>query len=397
MDSRRYEEMGSNYPTVGGSKEASSGPYHSLNGLKFGQKIYFGDVGLGVSGKSGVGSSSSSSPSSSSLSSVAAAMGDGGSGSQGVATPIKKGRGLVQSVQPPRCQVEGCRVDLSDAKAYYSRHKVCGMHSKTAKVIVAGLEQRFCQQCSRFHQLSEFDEGKRSCRRRLAGHNERRRKPPPGSSLSSRLGRLSSSVYDRGSRSGCFIVDFSAHSRHQGTDAWPGTKSSEGEAGDHSVSAGKFLQGWPGNSDIFLQGTASETGFSSPNISSGDCFTGATDSSCALSLLSNQNWGSTNRASGIGLSNLMNAEGASMAQSTTPSSIGVTHFPISSSWGFKGSEVSSSLHNVPPDLGLRQISQPLTSHFDGELEMAPLNGRQFMEVEHSRAYNSSTDHVHWSL
>lgn len=28
----------------------------------------------------------------------------------------------------------------------------------------------------RFHPLSEFDEGKRSCRRRLAGHNRRRRK-----------------------------------------------------------------------------------------------------------------------------------------------------------------------------------------------------------------------------
>lgn len=28
----------------------------------------------------------------------------------------------------------------------------------------------------RFHLLSEFDEGKRSCRRRLAGHNRRRRK-----------------------------------------------------------------------------------------------------------------------------------------------------------------------------------------------------------------------------
>ena len=25
--------------------------------------------------------------------------------------------------------------------------------------------------------LAEFDDGKRSCRRRLAGHNERRRKP----------------------------------------------------------------------------------------------------------------------------------------------------------------------------------------------------------------------------
>ena len=29
----------------------------------------------------------------------------------------------------------------------------------------------------RFHLLNEFDEGKRSCRRRLAGHNKRRRKP----------------------------------------------------------------------------------------------------------------------------------------------------------------------------------------------------------------------------
>lgn len=33
--------------------------------------------------------------------------------------------------------------------------------------------------CCRFHPLSEFDEGKRSCRRRLAGHNRRRRKTQP--------------------------------------------------------------------------------------------------------------------------------------------------------------------------------------------------------------------------
>jgi hypothetical protein len=31
----------------------------------------------------------------------------------------------------------------------------------------------------RFHLLEEFDEGKRSCRRRLAGHNRRRRKTQP--------------------------------------------------------------------------------------------------------------------------------------------------------------------------------------------------------------------------
>lgn len=31
----------------------------------------------------------------------------------------------------------------------------------------------------RFHPLDQFDEGKRSCRRRLAGHNKRRRKTQP--------------------------------------------------------------------------------------------------------------------------------------------------------------------------------------------------------------------------
>ncbi|XP_048334474.2 squamosa promoter-binding-like protein 7 [Ziziphus jujuba] len=80
------------------------------------------------------------------------------------------------SATVPRCQVEGCHVALVNAKDYHRRHKVCEMHSKAPKVVVLGLEQRFCQQCSRFHVVSEFDESKRSCRRRLAGHNERRRK-----------------------------------------------------------------------------------------------------------------------------------------------------------------------------------------------------------------------------
>ncbi|KAG5538662.1 hypothetical protein RHGRI_019282 [Rhododendron griersonianum] len=76
----------------------------------------------------------------------------------------------------PRCQVEGCHVALVEAKEYHRRHKVCEMHAKAPKVVVLGLDQRFCQQCSRFHAVGEFDDAKRSCRRRLAGHNERRRK-----------------------------------------------------------------------------------------------------------------------------------------------------------------------------------------------------------------------------
>lgn len=75
------------------------------------------------------------------------------------------------------CQVLGCNRDLGSSKDYHKRHKVCDEHSKTPKVIVNGMEQRFCQQCSRFHMLAEFDDDKRSCRKRLVGHNERRRKP----------------------------------------------------------------------------------------------------------------------------------------------------------------------------------------------------------------------------
>ncbi|OIT36980.1 squamosa promoter-binding-like protein 6 [Nicotiana attenuata] len=76
--------------------------------------------------------------------------------------------------QTPYRQVQGCSKDLSSSKDYNKRLKVCEVHSKTAKVIVNGIEQRF-------HLLAEFDDGKRSCRKRLAGHNERRRKPQTGS------------------------------------------------------------------------------------------------------------------------------------------------------------------------------------------------------------------------
>ncbi|KAJ8752453.1 hypothetical protein K2173_004089 [Erythroxylum novogranatense] len=100
-----------------------------------------------------------------------------------------KGMRLRASSQTAHCQVYGCNKDLSSSKEYHKRHKVCEAHTKTAKVVVNGIEQRFCQQCSRFHLLAEFDDGKRSCRKRLAGHNERRRKPQVGI-YSRRPGRI---------------------------------------------------------------------------------------------------------------------------------------------------------------------------------------------------------------
>ncbi|KAI3524104.1 hypothetical protein L1887_02756 [Cichorium endivia] len=105
---------------------------------------------------------------------------------------LKRSRGSYQNSHFARCQVEGCNLDLASAKDYHRRHRICADHSKSPKVVVAGMERRFCQQCSRqlpdsnsffltndfrLHDLSEFDERKRSCRRRLSAHNARRRRP----------------------------------------------------------------------------------------------------------------------------------------------------------------------------------------------------------------------------
>ncbi|KAJ7958018.1 Squamosa promoter binding-like protein [Quillaja saponaria] len=108
-------------------------------------------------------------------------VGPGGFGLSLVEKPTSRPNKRVRSGSPggcsyPICQVDSCTEDLSNAKDYHRRHKVCEVHSKSTKALVAKQMQRFCQQCSRFHLLSEFDEGKRSCRRRLAGHNRRRRK-----------------------------------------------------------------------------------------------------------------------------------------------------------------------------------------------------------------------------
>ncbi|KAI3744708.1 hypothetical protein L1987_57799 [Smallanthus sonchifolius] len=61
----------------------------------------------------------------------------------------KKAKSSFQSTLVPRCQVEGCDLDLSSVKEYHRKHRVCESHSKCPKVVVSGLERRFCQQCSR--------------------------------------------------------------------------------------------------------------------------------------------------------------------------------------------------------------------------------------------------------
>ncbi|XP_004249164.1 squamosa promoter-binding-like protein 9 [Solanum lycopersicum] len=366
------------------SSSGNSSSSDSLNGLKFGKKIYFGNAGVGVQVKNGCGSSP--------------VNGDGNLPPAPATT--KRGRGgLVQGGHPPRCQVEGCQADLSDAKAYYSRHKVCGMHSKSPTVVVAGLEQRFCQQCSRFHQLTEFDQGKRSCRRRLACHNERRRKPPSGSLFSTHYGNLSSSIFENNSsRSGSFLVDFSSH-QNVNESSWPNTRASE-QGWDHQ-SSGKFLQRpWLNNSEnaaseLVLQGSATRTSYH--GVPSGDYFPGVSDSSGALSLLSNRSWGSRNRPPSLGVNSQVHIDGVHTIQPSGSHGAPTNHFS-SPSLSFKGNEASSSSHEMPPDLGLGQMLQASDNPYCGELGMAQHgDGRQYMELDQSKGYHPSVQNVHWTL
>ncbi|WOK92700.1 squamosa promoter-binding-like protein 12 isoform X2 [Canna indica] len=105
-----------------------AGLEESQIGLKLGKRTYFEDVSAESNTKNPLSSLDSPSP---------------------PAALVKKSRVSHQSAQSTCCQVEGCNVDLSEAKDYHRKHRVCESHSKCPKVIIAGQERRFCQQCSR--------------------------------------------------------------------------------------------------------------------------------------------------------------------------------------------------------------------------------------------------------
>ncbi|XP_022955823.1 squamosa promoter-binding-like protein 7 [Cucurbita moschata] len=104
---------------------------------------------------------------------------------EAAATPGKKrARTARATAGTVRCQVPGCEVDISELKGYHRRHRVCLRCANAAAVVLDGETKRYCQQCGKFHVLSDFDEGKRSCRRKLERHNNRRRRKPVDSAAS---------------------------------------------------------------------------------------------------------------------------------------------------------------------------------------------------------------------
>ncbi|GJN41082.1 hypothetical protein PR202_gn00408 [Eleusine coracana subsp. coracana] len=284
------------------------------------------------------------------------------------ASPLKRprsgpGGGGGGGPQCPSCAVDGCKADLSKCRDYHRRHKVCEAHSKTPVVVVAGREMRFCQQCSRFHLLAEFDEAKRSCRKRLDGHNRRRRKPQPdnmnsGSFMTSQQGilcvgttRFSSFVAPRPepSWSGIIKSEDSSFYTHQVLNGrphfaglTPTTYSKEGRRFPFLQDGDQVSFGTGGAASTTLEvcqpllktAVAPPESSSSNKIFSPDGLTPVLDSDCALSLLS-----SPANSSSVDVSRMVQpTEHIPMAQPLVPS---LQQFASSPGW-FACSQVSAS-------------------------------------------------------
>lgn len=177
-------------------------------------------------------------------------------------------------------------------------------------MVIGGLERRFCQQCSRFHGLSEFDDQKRSCRRRLSDHNARRRKPQQ-ETIQFNSSSLSSSFYD-GPQQLSFVLNNVpvVHARPAASNTWDSTCSSKypltklkaerdggidgqphflGTQLPHAVGIpnhafSRLLPSKGARVEVLNQGL--KESMSSSNIDA------ALDLRRALSLLSNNSWGS---------------------------------------------------------------------------------------------------------
>ncbi len=64
-------------------------------------------------------------------------------------------RTTLPRVQP--AQVEGCGVDLGTCRKYFQRYRVCEAHLKAPSLQMENRLVRFCDQCSRFHDLTAFE------------------------------------------------------------------------------------------------------------------------------------------------------------------------------------------------------------------------------------------------
>ncbi|CAL9133997.1 unnamed protein product [Musa textilis] len=260
------------------------------------------------------------------------------------------------------------------------RHNGSRRKSKPRRAAEAGVE-------CKFHQLPEFDQGKRSCRRRLAGHNERRRKPPPGP-FGTRYGRIASSFHEDPSRFRSFLVDFSyPNFSCAARDVWPTARPGDRMANNEwrgVLDAPSHAAALHGTHPSF-QGPPVGAFCSPMELPPGECLAGVSDSSCALSLLSTDPWSSNSAGN---RSPVIPASGTFDGQPTTHSVIPSNYF--NSSWGTRGHGARISSHEIQHEMGLAGGTTNVSdAHFTGQVEFAPQENGHCLDHGSDRAYDHS--------
>lgn len=242
------------------------------------------------------------------------------------------------------CLVDGCNSDLNQCRDYHRRHKVCEFHSKTPKVTIGGREQRFCQQCSRFHSLGEFDDGKRSCRKRLDSHNRRRRKPPsesisvsPGTFLPNQQGTtLLSFTTSTSQQHPITMVDSS----------WLENNVSGPYFHRHTFGGGNQFKIDYSNSEPHFSNQGSVSG-----NSNGYNITRIVDSDCALSLLSSTTTTAETRGIGFGHSLLPSVQ---YCEESVSSSSLIAHNNLQCNGLFQDGPYGRSANGPSPTLSFKR-------------------------------------------
>jgi len=115
---------------------------------------------------------------------------------------------------------------------------------------------------------------------------------------------------------------------------------------------------------------------------------------CALSLLSNQPWNTTsaprNRAPNISASS--SGDGVPMGQQMFGTSTCMAH-----PWGFKNHGAGSTSHEIQHAMGLEHFDDDGNGQFSRELELALQGNRHCPDHGPVRAYDHSCNGMHWSL
>ncbi|WOK99960.1 squamosa promoter-binding-like protein 17 isoform X2 [Canna indica] len=239
-----------------------------------------------------------------------------------------------------------------------------------------------CHGSDRFHQLHEFDQGKRSCRKRLECHNKRRRKPPLGPT-SFNTNCIPSAFHEdnnsNNNRFKGFLVDFTNPKLPSLLQvAWQRGQLSDDQVHSHGYHSGSRAPSAivVNHRDFPFMQQVSPPGSSQP-------LTGGSDSSCALSLLSTQPWDNH-----IGIS--ATAEGEPTAKP-----IACENDYMSNSWTPKDLETSS---RTSFEVRVNQVGEDESgSHFAGELELVLQGKKQCMGLDLSRRCKDSDEGIHWSL